>query len=314
MVYTCEENPFMFPRPKNGLREGIVQRIHGIADFILFSATWVALAGGGLAVTSCFIQGIPLNVPVILVMFLVAFSVYNMNRKTDEEEDAINHQERFAFTKKFARPLFYGAIAAYVLALILGAWYGWQAFIVVLVPLVCGILYSEPLLPSSWEYRRFKEIPVVKNLVVAIAWSLPLALLPVLMTPGTSISLGAGIAGVLFVSYFIFASVLPDIRDREGDAATGVRTIPVVIGVERTKIILTLQNIALGGLIVGISYCTLSLLVTLIILAAVVYSQLCIGLLDGNARTDLVCDVLADGQFVFIGLALGILVISGGVL
>jgi hypothetical protein len=70
----------------------------------------------------------------------------------------------------------------------------------------------------------------------------------------------------------------------------------------------------LGGLIVGISYCTLSLLVTLVILAAVVYSQLCIGLLDGNARTDLVCDVLADGQFVFIGLALGVLVISGGVL
>ena len=311
MEYSYEERPIVFPWNGNDIKDSIVRRIHDLVDFIMFSATYVAIAGGGLAFTSCFIQGIPWSPSILLVMILVAFSVYNLNRKTDEEEDAINHQERFTFTKKFEKPLFYAAIAAYAIALAVGALYGWQTFGIILIPIISGILYSEPLLPASWSYRRLKEIPVVKNLVVAIAWSLPLSLLPVLMTSGASFTISTIIAGTVFFSYFIFASVLPDIRDREGDAATGVQTIPVVIGVERTKALLTGINLFFGSIVVAVSMRSLPLHVTLVIITAVIYSQLCIWLLGGLGRTNLVCDFLADGQFIFFGAGLGLFIAAG---
>jgi 4-hydroxybenzoate polyprenyltransferase len=314
MQYSYEESPAVFPWNGKEIREGIIRRTHDLVGFIMFSATYVAIAGGGLAFTSCFIQSVPWSISILMVMTLVAFSVYNLNRKTDEEEDAINHQERFTFTKRFEKPLFYAAVTAYGIALAVGALYGWRTFGIILIPIISGILYSEPLLPASWSYRRLKEIPVVKNLVVAIAWSLPLALLPVLMTPGASFTISTIVAGCIFFSYFIFASVLPDIRDREGDAATGVRTIPVVIGVDRTIALLTCVNLLLGGIVIAIGIYSLTLPVTLVLVAAVTYSQLCIWLMQGPVQIDLICDYLADGQFIFFGVSIGVVMAASGFL
>ena len=76
----------------------------------------LALTGGAGIYASCFIQGIPCT-PALIIMVLVSFSVYNLNRKTDEKEDEINHNERFSFTKKFEKHLFYAALVSYVVAL-----------------------------------------------------------------------------------------------------------------------------------------------------------------------------------------------------
>ena len=46
-------------------------------------------------------------------------------------------------------------------------------------PLVSGIFYSVPILPKWCRYRRLKEIPVMKNLVVSAAWALAFSLVPV---------------------------------------------------------------------------------------------------------------------------------------
>ena len=57
-------------------------------------------------------------------MLLVPFSVYNMNRKTDEEEDSVNHPGRYKFTKRFEKPLAYGALVAYALAVLIAVPFG----------------------------------------------------------------------------------------------------------------------------------------------------------------------------------------------
>jgi 4-hydroxybenzoate polyprenyltransferase len=313
MAYSFEEKTIVFPWYGNYLRDSIVQRLRLILDFIMFSSSYVAIAAVGLAYTSCFIQSIPWEGTILLIMALVSFSVYNLNRKTDEEEDEINHQDRFIFTKKFEKHLFCAAILAYGLALAIAAYYGIIVFGIVLIPLISGILYSVPLLPASWRYRRLKEIPAFKNLVVAFAWALPLSLLPVFIT-GAEITTSTAVAAILFISYFIFASVLPDIRDREGDAATGVRTIPVVIGVERTKALLVGLNLILGGGVIAIWFSKLSFPVTIILLTAVLYSHFCICSLGKLIRTDIVCDFLADGQFIIFGGGIAFLTTISGIL
>lgn len=313
MTYSYQEKPGVFPYFGNDIKESIERRLRVVLDFIMFSSTYVAIAAVGMVYTSCFIQGIHWNVSILMVMALVSFSVYNLNRKTDEEEDEINHQQRFTFTKKFEKPLFYTALTAYGLALIIGAYYGFPALVITTIPLISGILYSVPLLPAQWGYRRLKEIPVVKNLVVALAWSLPLSLLPVYMT-GVSPGFSTGITLLFFASYVFIASILPDIRDREGDAITGVRTIPVTIGVKLTKVLLIGVNVVCGCMVVFFGIRTLPPAVTSLLLTAVLYTQFCIWSMGRLITMNVICDFMSDGQFILFGGGIAFLSAIGGIL
>ncbi len=212
----------------------LYSRLRDYGEFLLYSSLFLGLAATSMAYTSCFIQGISWTSHIAMVMFLVVFSVYNLNRKTDEAEDALNHEHRFRITKKFERQFFIAALGAYLTALSIAAFHGITAFCVVSIPLISGIFYSVPVLPKWVGYHRLKEIPVMKNLVVSTSWALAFSLVPVYLSDS------APDAASMLVFLFIFcwtfvASVLPDIRDRSGDSATGVATIPVLVGVERSR-------------------------------------------------------------------------------
>ena len=282
------------------IRNTLFSRIRDFAELLLYSSLFLGLAAVGMVFTSCFIQGISFTKPTAVVMFLIVFSVYNLNRKTDEAEDALNHECRFRITKKYEHHLFVAAIGAYLIALAIAAFHGIAAFCVVMIPLISGVFYSVPVLPERCGYRRLKEIPVMKNLVVSSAWALAFSLAPVYLDASTPD------AGSLVVFLFIFcwtfvASVLPDIRDRTGDFATGVATIPVLVGVARSRGILTAINISTGAIILILGSTAISMPARTIIIASLVYSQACILSIDRTTRNDLLCDVISDGQFLTIG-------------
>jgi len=269
--------------------------------FLMFSSLFVGIAGGGMVYVSACLQGLQCNAACIAILVLVGFSVYNLNRKTDEAEDAINRQDRYLFTKKYEKHLFTAALAGYALAILLGALHGWMALLVVLIPLVSGILYSIPCLPPASGYHRLKEIPVVKNLVVGIAWGATLTFVPltVLKAP---INEATVVTFIFFSSYAFIASTLPDIRDKEGDERAGIRTIPVVIGPERTLFLITAINLIVGtgAVIFGVFY--LSPVVVVLIAVSMVYLQFCIRSFMKVKRKDIICDILTDGQFLVIGV------------
>jgi 4-hydroxybenzoate polyprenyltransferase len=282
------------------IRDSLFSRVRDYGEFLLYSSLFLGSAAVGMAYTSCFIQGISWSIPVAAVMFLIVFSVYNLNRKTDEAEDALNHERRFRITKKFEHHLFIAAIGAYLTALTIAAFYGIAAFCVVMIPLISGIFYSVPILPGWCGYRRLKEIPLMKNLVVSTAWALAFSLVPVYMSasaPGT-----ASMVVFLFIFCWTFvASVLPDIRDRSGDSATGVATIPVLVGVSRSRSILTILNISAGAIILAIGSSVIPVVAACVILTSLVYSQACILSIDRTTKNDLLCDIISDGQFLTIG-------------
>ncbi|MGD9936001.1 MAG: UbiA family prenyltransferase [Methanoregulaceae archaeon] len=254
--------------------------------------------------TSCLIQRLEPLVPVLAIMMLVPFSVYNMNRKTDEEEDSINRQDRYSFTKRYERPLFYGALLAYLVAVLIAAAYGLIAVLVTLVPLIAGIFYSVPILPRCFGYRRLKEIPVMKNLVVGGSWSLILVLLPVVAN-GAPVTLETCLSLLFFFTYAFIASSLPDMRDREGDALAGVRTIPVLIGVQRTKGVLGLMNWTTACVVVMLGIgAMIPPLIAALYAGAHFYTQCCITSFGRINQHDLICDILSDGQFLVIGSAI----------
>ena len=140
----------------------------------------------------------------------------------------------------------------------------------------------------------------MKNIVVSSSWALAFSLVPVYL--GASSPNGASMIVFLFIFCWTFvASVLPDIRDRSGDSATGVATIPVLIGVSRSRGFLTVINMSAGVIILPLGNTIIPFPAQVIVLASLVYSQVCIISIDRTSWNDLLCDVISDGQFLTIG-------------
>ncbi|WAC04729.1 MAG: UbiA family prenyltransferase [Methanoregula sp.] len=278
-------------------------RITNLYDLLVFSSLLLSLECISMAYISCFIQQVPWNSLCAIIPFLVAFSIYNLNRKTDEEEDAINRQDRFAFTKRYETHLYYGAIISLAIALALSATYGIPSLLATAAPFICGFLYSFRWLPRRIGYRRLKEIPAVKNIIVGFAWAIILSLLPVFLNHGTPDSRTA-IIFLLFFMWGFMASLIPDIRDRAGDASAGVRTIPVIFGEERAKTLLSNVLLLLGVPLVLFSLLFLPPFTTILLLAANLYSHGCVHLLGRTRIRDFVADAISDGQYICFALAL----------
>lgn len=274
--------------------------IRSLFELLLYSSLYLSIAAIAKAFVSSVLQEMPISPAACLILFLVTFSVYNMNRKTDESEDAINHSRRFAFTQKHAKVLMHASLAAYIVAFAIAGLHGIFAFGITAIPLVSGIFYSIPLLPHGFRYRRLKDIPVVKNLMVGLAWAVPVALLPAACT-GYSIGIMTYAVGIFFFLLSFINSTVFDIRDMEGDAKSGVRTIPVMLGLQKTRILLSVLNLAgSAGVLALCSGCLAPSEMTIIV-GIEIYVQSYIVFFDGSAFNMLMYDIVADGQNLLFG-------------
>lgn len=288
--------------PAQHERRSLFEFLEKTWEFFLYSSLYLGAAAVGMAYISCLIQGAGFSLFVASTLGLVVFSVYNLNRKTDEAEDALNHASRHRITSSFSRPLLGMAIAAYAAALCIAACSGTAAIAIAVLPLVAGLVYSLPFLPRASAYRRIKEIPVCKNLVVSFAWGVTFSLLPVAMN-GIEAGPVSLLAFIFIFSWTFIASVIPDIRDRAGDAATGVMTIPVLCGVEDTRTLLSAFNLLSGIILVILGADLLSAGSAAVIAFSLLYSQACILAIGRTDYDSFICDVVSDGQFLVIALA-----------
>jgi 4-hydroxybenzoate polyprenyltransferase len=270
----------------------VTAKLRQVFELLLYSSVYVGGMAVAMAYASCYIQNLPWNLPVAGVLSLVVFSVYNLNRKTDVAEDALNHGKRYSVTSRFGRPLYLAALVAYTGALIIAANVGLASALLAAVPLLSGIIYSVPLFPQFCRYRRLKEIPVIKNIVVAGAWALSFSLLPAFLT-GSYPNRFSLIVFLYIFSWTFIASVLPDIRDRDGDA--------VILGVERTRVLLTAFNLTMAILILTVGFSYLSVTAFAVLIVSFFYSQVCIRSINRSLSNDFLVDVISDGQFLFIG-------------
>jgi 4-hydroxybenzoate polyprenyltransferase len=286
--------------------KGTVNRIVNLYDLLIFSSAFLGIAGIAMIYISCVLQGIQWSLPAFIIMFLTPFSVYNLNKKTDQDEDVVNRQDRYVFTKRHEKSLFALAWIAYLCAFLTAVPFGIPSVLVVSIPLVSGIVYSMRWLPRPSPYRRLKEVPVMKNLIVASAWSSIIAFLPVYLAHGVP-DMKTGLAWAFFFSPVFIGSIIPDIRDQEGDALAGIKTIPVILGARNTGRILASMNILIGIAVVLRCIPIMPPIFTLIIAAGFIYMHYCISLFMGNKKKNLVCDLMVDGQFIFFGIAMAAL-------
>lgn len=185
-----------------------------------------------------------------LIGALVTFAVYANDRLVDTESDAVSNPRRTAFVRRYRSELYVGGALAYGIGVALSALGGPRAFLLTLFPGVVWVVYAvDWLYLDTTQFTRLKEIPIVNSTLVALAWALPVILLPLSFSKAP-ITPAVGILFVYFLLMTFINTEISNIRDLESDTDSGILTMPTVLGVVRTRAVLygtTLLTVSVLG-------------------------------------------------------------------
>jgi len=234
-----------------------------------------------------------------VVVGLVAFAVYTANDLADREEDAINSPDHSSFVAD--HPVVVGGLAAGTFAL--GAAVAWRVggpvgLAVALVPLGASVFYSLPVTPAG---RRLKDVFAVNTGLVALAWAVTVTGVPLAVAGGTVGAVPIAVCLFFFLRSFVSVEIF-NVRDVVGDAATGVDTVPVVLGVDRTRQVLAVFEGCSLALLVALMTVPPVALAALAALPVLGYSLGLTWFLGETGRTDAFC-LAKDVEYLLLGLA-----------
>lgn len=105
----------------------------------------------------------------------------------------------------------------------------------ILFPLAfISFLYS---LPTRWNLWFFplRKIPFIKVFLVSVTWSFVTVIVPLADNPAPVTPLVAGLIFLGRVLLFLGVTIPFDIRDSDSDKEAGIRTLPVIFGVDTAK-------------------------------------------------------------------------------
>jgi len=212
-----------------------------IFSFLAISSLLISCTGFFQTMGGYILLGAPPNISICFSVFLLTFGIYSINKLTDIKEDAINRPDRVSFLKGRERFILIISVLSLILSAILAYSNEPQVVLILLVPFIANCVYSSQIHPSL---PRLKDIPFVKNIVVGLSWAIVCTLMPAVTLDAIQFLPVASIVYLMVIKDFI-NSTLCDLKDVNGDRESGVRTIPVVLGPQKTKKILLTLNCTL---------------------------------------------------------------------
>lgn len=205
------------------------------------------------AIMYCWSQFLKMRFHVIdyLIITLTVACICQWNRLTDFEEDKMNcpdDLEDAQIKRQYIRFFcFTGGTIAVFLALFTEP--AWKTAAIVLFGAAVGYFYNTPLLPSR-PHLRLKNLFIIKNLSSGLGWSVGLLIFPMLRAHEQP-DWRFFTAFIYMFTMVITYEIMWDIRDILGDARAGIRTLPVVLGINKTRIYVGLLQLICLGIIIG---------------------------------------------------------------
>lgn len=276
-------------------------------DLLAYTNLWLGVSIVFATYATMFILGIEFHPFLFLVVFLLEFGIYNLNRHTDIKEDLINYPDRAKFALKYDRFLFPLSITSFLIALTLSLYLGMSTFLITAFLVILGSNYSVNFVKkfigsSTFEAPlRLKNIFLMKNFAVALAWALATVSLPF-----STLNKPLDMAYLLMFSYmfirFFVNTVGFDMRDVLGDKKHNIKTLPVKIGTKKTKIVLLLLLTLLSLLILLAVYFKFLPKLSVLLILGNLYAYFYV-LAYGNQHidTNFFCDIIIDGEFIPLG-------------
>jgi (E)-4-hydroxy-3-methyl-but-2-enyl pyrophosphate reductase len=208
---------------------------------LLLSNVVTAVGAFTLAYAAALLAGRSTSIIYPSLAFFYIYAMHVLNRFLDKGASAYNDPEVATFYRKYRTFLVVSGVVSIIMALILSLYLGLGVFAAMAGLNLLGIVYSVPLVPAGirhlWRYARIKDFPGSKTLSEALAWGSVISLLP-LLGP-RHVALLSSLAAFIFVfSLTYIRSALFDIFQEQGDLIVGAETLPVMLGEERTLLLL----------------------------------------------------------------------------
>jgi 4-hydroxybenzoate polyprenyltransferase len=204
---------------------------------IVFSNLFIAAAAALFAHQTYYLLGVePRWSGLHLLVFCATLVVYNLDRLSGSaREDEVEATERHKWIDRRRLPL-WGAVGAGAVGIVGSMFLLPVDVILALIPLgVLSLAYSLPVLWGKSGPYRLKDIAGLKIFLIMFVWAGATGFLPAVEVFDDPFR-PAVAAVVAERAVFIFAITLPfDIRDMARDRASEIQTIPLAIGVERTR-------------------------------------------------------------------------------
>jgi 4-hydroxy-3-methylbut-2-enyl diphosphate reductase len=232
-------------------KSGWHQAVYTMLRTALLSNLYVSLGAAGLCYAAARLQGISDFAPFALIAFLYVQSMHILNHLTGSQADRFNEPDRARFYDDRKVSLTVIALSSGAAGLVIAYLQGWLPFLVLLVISLLGLSYRLTLVPQalgSVVYRRIKDIPGSKTILIALAWGVVTSVLPPISIFGTYGAVNALIFAWSTALVFVRTAFF-DILDMQGDRLVGKETIPILLGEKRS---LQLLKGLLAGLVVGL--------------------------------------------------------------
>ncbi len=202
----------------------------------LIIVVYLSITGLLCVLSAQFYMGVKPNPIIGAICVGIIFGIYILNRYTDSLEDFTNDIHRYMFfsKRKFLFLLGIIAIAFSILTLLILEKLNYYHLLLIGL----GITYSFKLIPwvskNKLVFYRLKEIPFIKNVVVAVAWGLSIFMIPISFAD--HLVKETSYINLLCISCIILVlnnTVFGDIRDLNGDLIAKTKTLPVLWGARK---------------------------------------------------------------------------------
>ena len=167
---TLESMPYQHPRNLRAL-------LFKIQRNLLLTNIYVALGAGSLCYANTRLLGIADYRPHILISILYVLSMHILNHLIGQKADMYNDPDRAFFYQRYKVQLSLLATVAGASGLVTAFALGLSPFIILLCMSLLGLSYNLTFLPKRMQrirYRRLRDIPGSKTVLIALAWGLSL--------------------------------------------------------------------------------------------------------------------------------------------
>jgi 4-hydroxy-3-methylbut-2-enyl diphosphate reductase len=280
--------------------------LFGLQQALLLTNIYVSLGAGCLTYASAKLQGFSQFFPYVLISMLYVQSMHILNHLTGSKSDQYNDPERAKFYQKYKLLLVALALASGGAGLVIAYTLGIFPLLLLLIMSLLGLSYNLRLVPKRFvgiRYRRIKDIPGSKTLLIAMAWGIVTAVLPPLSLTGKASWITGSIflwtAGIVFVRTAFF-----DILDMQGDRIVGKDTFAILLGEKRSMRLLKNILIALiAGLILLSSFHLISYLGLVLIGCPIFFLLLFSAYERGVLLPSIRLEFLVETNFILAGIA-----------
>ena len=280
--------------------------LFGLQQTLLLTNIYVSLGAGCLTYAMAKLQGFSQFFPYVLISMLYVQSMHIFNHLTGNKSDQYNDPERAKFYQNYKLLLIILALAAGGAGLVIAYSLGLFPLLLLLIMSLLGLSYNLRFVPKRFvgsRYRRIKDIPGSKTLLIAIAWGIVTAALPPLSLTGKA-SWIAGIiflwtAGIVFVRTAFF-----DILDMQGDRIVGKETFAILLGEKRSMRLLKNMLIGLIAALILLSFSHLISYLGLVLIGWPIFFLLLLSAYErGVLLPSIKLEFLVETNFILAGVA-----------